>query len=121
VPEYPPLAKAARITGDVLLDVTLKDDGSVVSSRVISGHPLLRAAAQTNSTSWKFAAADNKDLDNEEFTLTYQFRLSVSPDCGAGPTRVTIESYNRVTVLGSPIVICDPPATVKKKHWYWPW
>jgi TonB family protein len=120
-PEYPQLAGTARINGDVVLRVTLKTDGSVASSKVISGHPLLRAAAQENSMTWWFEAADRKELANEEFTLTYRFRLSDTVRCDRQPTRVTIESYNLVSVLGSPPIICDPGMEIKKRRWYWPW
>jgi TonB family protein len=121
-PEYPPLAAVARITGDVTLDITLNEDGTVASSRVVSGHPLLRASAQENSMTWRFEAGDGKKPGSEEFTLTYRFRLGDAVGCDRRPSRVTIESYNLVSILGSPPIICDPVAEIhKKKHWYWPW
>jgi TonB family protein len=121
VPEYPALAGTARVYGDVALDIILNPDGSVASSKVISGHPLLRQVAQENSMTWKFAAADKQELRNKEFTLTYKFRLREPVGCDGGPTRVTIESYDLVSVSASPPIICDPGIEIKKKHWYWPW
>jgi TonB family protein len=44
-PVYPPLARQARITGDVKIQVGIRQDGSVASAEVISGHPMLRQAA----------------------------------------------------------------------------
>jgi TonB family protein len=44
-PAYPPLARQARITGDVKMQVTIRQDGSVASAEVISGHPMLKQAA----------------------------------------------------------------------------
>jgi TonB family protein len=120
-PEYPPLAAVARITGDVTLDIALNENGTVASSRVVSGHPLLQAAAHENSLTWRFEASDGKKSGNEAFTLTYRFRLSDTVRCERQPTRVTIDSYNLVSILGSPPVICDPVMEIKKKHWYWPW
>jgi TonB family protein len=120
-PEYPPLAATARIYGDVALDVTLNADGTVASSKIVSGHPIFQAAARDSSKTWKFAAADGKTLAGEHFTLTYEFRFEGEAPCGRGPTRVTIESYNRVKVVTTPVGICDPVETRKKRHWYWPW
>ena len=120
-PEYPQLAGTARVYGDVILQVTLKPDGSVTSSKVLSGHSLLRAAAQENSMTWKFEAAEAKKLGNEGFTHTYRFRLSDVVGCDRRPTRVTIESYDLVSILASPPINCDPAMEIKKKHWYWPW
>jgi TonB family protein len=43
-PVYPPLARQARITGDVKIQVAIRQDGSVASAEVISGHPMLKQA-----------------------------------------------------------------------------
>jgi TonB family protein len=44
-PVYPPLARMARIMGDVKIQVGIRLDGSVASAEVISGHPMLKQAA----------------------------------------------------------------------------
>lgn len=44
-PVYPPLARQARIQGTVRFTVRLAKDGSIQSIQLISGHPLLVAAA----------------------------------------------------------------------------
>ena len=44
-PPYPALAKAARASGTVNVQVTVDETGRVVSAAAVSGHPLLRAAA----------------------------------------------------------------------------
>lgn len=44
-PAYPPLAKAARASGPVIVKVTVDETGKVTSADAIAGHPLLRAAA----------------------------------------------------------------------------
>ena len=43
-PAYPPLAKAARASGTVYVQVTLDESGRVISAKAIGGHPLLQAA-----------------------------------------------------------------------------
>ena len=40
-PEYPPLARQARILGMVVLNAVISRDGGIQNLRVISGHPLL--------------------------------------------------------------------------------
>jgi len=42
---YPPLARQARITGDVRVEVLIGTDGTVESAKMISGHLLLKQAA----------------------------------------------------------------------------
>jgi TonB family protein len=44
-PIYPPLAQQARISGRVRFVVTIAKDGSVEKAQLVSGHPLLVAAA----------------------------------------------------------------------------
>lgn len=44
-PPYPPIARSARASGTVIVQVTIDESGKVVSAVATSGHPLLRAAA----------------------------------------------------------------------------
>jgi protein TonB len=53
-PEYPPLASKARVGGLVLLEATLTAEGTVDAIRVISGHPLLIAAAIDCVKQWRY-------------------------------------------------------------------
>jgi periplasmic protein TonB len=52
--QYPPLAKQARIQGDVLIDAIIDTEGNVSSARVISGNPLLIQAALDAVRHWKY-------------------------------------------------------------------
>ena len=53
-PSYPPQAKAARVSGVVVVEVVVDEAGNVTSARQISGHPLLRDAATAAARGWKF-------------------------------------------------------------------
>ncbi|HEV7701750.1 MAG TPA: energy transducer TonB [Pyrinomonadaceae bacterium] len=46
-PAYPPAARAVRASGAVNVQVTISESGSVISASAVSGHPLLRAAAES--------------------------------------------------------------------------
>lgn len=54
-PEYPPAAKAVRATGAVNVQVTIDENGNVISASAVSGHPLLRSAAVTAARASKFS------------------------------------------------------------------
>ena len=54
VPDSPPLARAARITGSVVVEVTIDEAGTVIAARAISGHPLLKDAAVSAARQWRF-------------------------------------------------------------------
>jgi periplasmic protein TonB len=51
-PEYPPLAKSARISGSVHLSAVIGTDGRIAGLRVMDGHPLLVRAAMDAVKRW---------------------------------------------------------------------
>jgi protein TonB len=53
-PEYPPLAKMARIQGVVKLQAIISKDGTIQDLKVISGHPLLVKAALDAVSRWRY-------------------------------------------------------------------
>jgi protein TonB len=53
-PQYPPLARQARIQGDVILKAVIGKDGSIQNLQVVSGHPMLSAAAINAVKQWKY-------------------------------------------------------------------
>jgi TonB family protein len=54
-PPYPPIARAAKASGTVVVQVTLDEQGNVISARAVSGHPLLQAAAVAAARNAKFS------------------------------------------------------------------
>jgi TonB family protein len=54
-PEYPPAAMAVRASGAVSVQVLIDENGSVISAAAVSGHPLLRAAAEAAAREAKFS------------------------------------------------------------------
>ena len=55
---YPELAKRMRVTGIVRLEAKVSSAGKVQEVKVVSGHPLLGAAAKDAVVHWEFAPAD---------------------------------------------------------------
>jgi len=53
-PIYPPLAKQARIQGEVVLRAIISKDGRIDGLQVINGHPLLAGAAVNAVSQWRF-------------------------------------------------------------------
>lgn len=54
VPSYPPIARAARIQGTVLLDAIIADDGSVKTLAVVSGPAALQQSALDAVKTWRY-------------------------------------------------------------------
>jgi protein TonB len=53
-PAYPPLARQARIQGNVVLTAEISKDGSIENLRLVSGHPMLAPAAIEAVKQWKY-------------------------------------------------------------------
>jgi periplasmic protein TonB len=54
VPQYPAIARAARIQGTVVLQATIAKDGAIQNLRVINGPPMLQQAAIDAVRSWRY-------------------------------------------------------------------
>jgi len=53
-PPYPPLARQARIQGNVVLQAEISKAGDIENLRLISGHPMLAPAAIEAVKQWKY-------------------------------------------------------------------
>jgi protein TonB len=53
-PQYPPIAKAARVSGTVILQATISKTGTITNLRVISGPEMLRQAALDAVRTWRY-------------------------------------------------------------------
>jgi protein TonB len=74
-PIYPPMARAARIEGQVVLDAIVLDDGSVGEIKVLkSANPMLEQSAIAALKQWRFAPGQHVIM-----TLTVNFVLRGNP------------------------------------------
>jgi periplasmic protein TonB len=53
-PLYPPLARSARIQGVVVLQAMISKEGTIENLHVLSGHPMLTAAAIDAVRQWRY-------------------------------------------------------------------
>ncbi len=53
-PTYPQAARAAQMSGTVVVQVTVDECGSVIVSKPLSGPPLLQQAAAQAALKWRF-------------------------------------------------------------------
>jgi protein TonB len=53
-PAYPRLAEQMKIQGSVTLQVNIDKTGNIVGTQVLSGPPILAAAAQEAVRQWRF-------------------------------------------------------------------
>ena len=75
-PVYPEIARAARVSANVVLDCLLDVEGRVTEIRVVSGHPLLDAAARDSVARWRYTPTYLNDTAVPVLlTVTVRFTL----------------------------------------------
>ncbi len=62
-PVYPELAKRMHIHGVVRVEATVRPNGTVKSTRVLGGNPVLVDAAQDAIGKWKFETAQSETTE----------------------------------------------------------
>ena len=90
-PDYPQMARVARLEGDVKATVTVGSDGSIQSLLLASAYPLLRQPVEGALEHWTFEPPSHVTTTD----ITIQFRL----DCS---TRVTADFPKLVKVSACP-------------------
>lgn len=78
-PIYMPLARQARITGDIRIQLLIRRDGSVESADVVSGDPMLTQGALESAQKSTFECR-NCQKDATPYLLTYTFTLRYDND-----------------------------------------
>jgi protein TonB len=75
-PIYPPIAKAAHVSGAVVLHAIISKSGSVQNLQVVSGPEMLRAAALDAVRNWKYKPyVLNGEATEVETTITVNFNF----------------------------------------------
>ena len=72
---YPRIARAARVTGLVIVELKISPDGDVVDAKAVSGPSLLRAASEQAARQWRFKASGD---GSSMFRAMFDFRLEGS-------------------------------------------
>ena len=75
-PTYPPIARAARISGTVVLQATISKSGSIENLRVVSGPPMLTQSALEAVRTWRYKPYQlNGEPVEVETTVNVVFNL----------------------------------------------
>lgn len=76
-PNYPPIARAARIQGQVVLAAIISKSGEIQILVLVSGHPMLTPAAIDAVKQWRYRPfLLNGEPVEVETTITVNFQLS---------------------------------------------
>jgi hypothetical protein len=99
--KYPPIAKAARVEGDVVVSFRQTPEGGTTDVMAVSGPPMLHGVAIDNVKAWRFA--DLSEVASEPRTVKFHFRFIPSDsgydEDGTPVTRVELDGVGGVRVL----------------------
>lgn len=119
-PVYPPLARAARIQGTVVLSVLINEQGEIGETKLVNGHPMLAPAAIEAVKQWRYKPYTSADKAVAVETIVrVNFRLADDPVIASLPS--TVPQFVRVSAgvtQGLLETKVDPvyPDDAKQKH-----
>jgi TonB family protein len=108
LPVYPPIARAARIQGDVKIEFVLNQSGEPISVTALSGPGMLRSAAEANVKTWRFHLPQDLFRTEWRYQTTFRFKFSDGDaydnlDSNGNPKlTVVLDSYRWVEVITKP-------------------
>jgi hypothetical protein len=104
---YPPIARAAHVTGEVILMVQFSMDGSVHAIDTLSGPEMLRASAKDFVSGWSANIYGGSRAC--PIAITYEIGDTEKND---GVERTDTQHYG---ITAYPICLCDPPADIGRR------
>jgi len=105
-PTYPPLARQARISGDVELKLGIRKSGEIDSLVLVSGHPMLAQAALNSAQHSRFECAGCKnEVTFRSLIYSFQFEASPGWPCPEERGPHVVRSENHITVTAEPALV----------------
>jgi TonB family protein len=83
-PLYPPIAKAANITGTIIGRLSLSEQGNVTGFEVVSGPEMLRHTVVSEVQKWKFQPQSSEPRSCEILVIV---NFTIGQDTDPNPTK----------------------------------
>jgi TonB family protein len=77
LPSYPPIARQAKVEGDVIAKFSLDRQGNATEVVILSGHPMLKQVVLDAAKNWRFICLDcNYGEYLSTWQVTFHFQVS---------------------------------------------
>ena len=100
-PHYSLLARAAKITGDVVVEAKIDSEGKVIDAKTVEGHKLLQDGAKLAAKRWRFKSTDKGVIR----TVRLSFGFFLSDKKSDSDTIANFLPPYRVEVTANPPII----------------
>jgi hypothetical protein len=105
---YPPIARAAHVTGTIIMIATFKPNGNVEGVKVLSGPKMLEQPTIEYVRGWR--ANEYGSIRNCPVVVNYVLDKS-----GTENNQHDRIDSQHVNVYGKTVCLCDPPAELGKR------
>jgi len=113
-PVYPPIARAAHVSGIVIMLVSFKTTGEADTAQIVSGPMMLRQVATEYVKTWKANTYSGPRMC--PIVITYQLTEGSCEDHARKNDSFQREDVQHLTVYSEAGMICDPAATITKRR-----
>src|ERR1700733_12142599 len=101
--KYPPIARAAKVQGDVVVSFRLTSEGRTADVMPVSGPAMLQGVAVENVKAWRFnPKGELAQLAQQAYKVTFHFRLDPPDDGyddGQAVTKAVIDQTGQIQVI----------------------
>jgi hypothetical protein len=115
IPVYPPIARAAHVSGAVVALVTIDARSETSDVAPLSGPVLLSSYLVKALKSWKFVSSDTNQKLCQGLVIV-DFRLDTQAKSYTSPSVPNIVRFN---VEAMSLIISDPAPYTGRKHFRW--
>ena len=82
-PAYPAIARTAKASGVVLVQITINESGEVINAQIIRSHPLFNDAALQAAKQWRFKPTELSGVPvKTQGILTFNFDTGMNATSG---------------------------------------
>jgi Gram-negative bacterial TonB protein C-terminal len=112
---YPPIARAARVSGVVIGRMTYLPSGQVTNLETISGPIMLQRAVSDQLKKWTI----HTDAQGEDPCMSLAIvDFSFGDSASVNPNPPTSAGIMRISIVTETLDITDAAATLGKRHWW---
>ena len=114
---YPPMARAAHVSGEVSARIAFDQHGKAISVDQFIGSEMLRATTEAYLKSWHRQPLPSY-MESCHSNILIEYRLTAATEQVQGDTKIYKADATHILVEDHPALIIDPDATITKikKH-----
>lgn len=116
-PTFPPIARAAHVSGEVSARVAFDKKGHPTGVDQIDGPEMLKATTAEYLQSWQIKPLTY--IDSCHATVLIEYRFTEATEVVESDVKVFKADPTHILVEDHPVMLVDPASTITKKKHFW--